>query len=716
MTASERASILAVDDTPAKLLALSATLAELNQNVVTASSGREALRHMLAQDFAVVLLDINMPGMDGFETATLIRQRKKSEHTPIIFVTSFPDDAHAARGYSLGAVDYILAPLDPGILKTKVMVFVELFKKTAQITLQAEALERWALQLQRLARASTAINSALAPDQLLQDVVDRARDLLGAQQAGAIAAPDHKWSSPRAAVSLSPSCREQGLRPVLPGPTALLALVASTRSPIRVERGRAATELAEKLGSEWPERLGWLAAPLTGRDGRNIGLLHVLEKADGSFTPEDESILTQLAQMSSIAIENAVNAEALEANRLKDEFLTTLSHELRTPLAAMLGWTQLLRTGHLDSLRAAHAVEVIERNVLAQTKLIDDMLDVSRIITGKLRLQLDRANLSAIVEAAMEAMRPAAEGKTIHLAFDNRLAPGADRIVGDPDRLQQVIWNLVSNAIKFTAARGRVDVTLARDGGEFEISVSDNGKGMAPEFLAHAFDRFRQAESSATRTHGGLGIGLAIARHLTELHGGSVSAESAGPGLGSTFRVRLPAQALRLEEAEEPPREASRPPEPSEGRLQSLAGIRVLVVEDQQDNRDLIAEVLRSAGAEVVEAGSVREALTALRVFRPHALVSDIAMPGEDGYSLVRRIRQWPAEEGGATAAIAVSAYAREEDRARALAAGFHDHLPKPFEPQALTTAVLRLVGAGGGERSPASSTETPGSPAASEA
>jgi signal transduction histidine kinase/two-component SAPR family response regulator len=712
MAPLDTASILAVDDSPGKLLALSATLAELNQNVVTASSGQEALRHMLRQDFAVVLLDINMPGMDGFETATLIRKRKSSEHTPIIFVTSFPDDTHAARGYSLGAVDYILAPVDPGILKTKVMVFVELYKKTAQISLQAVALERWALQLQRLARASVAINSALSPDQLLQVVVDLARDLLGAQQAGAIAAPDQKWSTPRTAVSLSPSLQEQGPRQVLPGPTALLTLLSTTRSPVRLERGRAAKELSEKLGSEWPERLGWLAAPLSGRDGRSMGMLYVLEKVEGNFTPEDESILTQLAQMSSIAIENAVNAEALEANRLKDEFLTTLSHELRTPLAAMLGWTQLLRTGRLDSLRAAHAVEVIERNVLAQTKLIDDMLDVSRIITGKLRLQLDRTNLSAIVEAAMEAMRPAAEGKTIHLTFDNRLGSGADRIVGDPDRLQQIIWNLISNAIKFTPVRGRVEVTLTREGGEFEISVADSGNGMAPEFLAHAFDRFRQADSSATRTQGGLGIGLAIARHLAELHGGSVSAESPGPGLGSTFRVRLPAQALGLEEAEEPPREAARLPEPTEGRLQSLAGVRILVVEDQQDNRDLIAEVLRAAGADVAEAASVHEALTALRVLRPHALVSDIAMPGEDGYSLVRRIRQWPAEEGGATAAIAVSAYAREEDRARALAAGFHEHLRKPFEPRALTTAVLRLVSAGAGmTSSPISPVEPPGSP-----
>jgi CheY-like chemotaxis protein len=691
MKPSERVNILAVDDNPGKLLALSAILSELNQNVITASSGREALRFLLHQEFAVVLLDINMPAMDGFETATLIRQRKSSEHTPIIFVTSYPDDTHAARGYSLGAVDYILAPVDPDVLKTKVAVFVELFKKTAQVSLQAQALERRARQLHRLTQASLVINSALSPDQLLNAVADLARDILGAHQAAAVAAPDQKWSAARTAVSLASDYEIHGERPILRDISALLSFLSRVHSTVRIGRGKASPDWSELTASEWPERLGWLAAPLSGRDGRNMGLLHVLEKTDGEFTEEDEAVLTQLAQMSSIAIENAANAEAREANRMKDEFLTTLSHELRTPLAAMLGWTRLLRAGRLDSLRAAHAVDVIERNVLFQTKLIDDMLDVSRIITGKLRLQLDRITLSAVIEAAMESMRPAAESKDIQLVFENRLPFGGDRMVGDPDRLQQVIWNLISNAIKFTSARGRVNVLLARHEGQFEISVTDTGRGMTPEFLTQAFDRFRQADSSATRSQGGLGIGLAIARHLVELHGGSIHAESAGPGQGSRLHLLLPAVALGLGPLE---RRSTEPAEPAEavGASPDLSGIRILVVEDQQDARDLVAEIVREAGAEIAEARSVAEALKAFQIFRPDVLVSDIAMPDEDGYSLIRRVRQWPPEEGGLTPAIAVTAYAREEDRIRSLSAGFQMHLPKPFEPAELTNAIWRLV------------------------
>jgi CheY-like chemotaxis protein len=692
MKPEEPVSILAVDDHPAKLLALTAVLAELNQNVVTASSGREALRFLLQQEFAVVLLDVHMPTMDGFETAALIRQRKSSEHTPIIFVTSYPDDTHAARGYSLGAVDYILAPVDPEVLKTKVSVFVELFRKAAQVRSQAESLEQRARQLQRLTQASLAINSALSPDQMLHVVSDLARDILGAHQAVAIAAPDQKWSAPRMSVSLSARYQASGERPVLRDRAAVLSFLSGIRAPVRIARNQGASPWTDLLANDRPEKLGWLAAPLTSRDGRNMGLLHLLEKIDGEFTEEDEAILTQLAQMSSIAIENAVNAEAREANRMKDEFLTTLSHELRTPLSAILGWTRLLRSGRLQGRRKDHAVEVIERNVLAQTKLIDDLLDVSRIITGKLRLQLRAAVLSDVIDAAIEAMRPAAEAKEIQVRSEKRLRPGEDRVVGDPDRLQQIIWNLISNAIKFTPVRGRVSVELSRADGDFEITVTDTGRGMAPDFLEQAFDRFRQADSSTTRAQGGLGIGLAIARHLVELHGGSISAESAGSGRGSRFRVMLPAVAigLGLGERKEPgivvaAGDASQ-------CLADLDGVRILLVEDEKDSRDLIAEILRGAGGDVKAVASAREALEEIPVYRPEILISDIGMPDEDGYSLIRRIRDRSPEEGGLIPAIAVSAYAREEDRIRSLSAGFQMHVAKPFEPLDLTAAIGRLA------------------------
>jgi len=470
MRADDAIHILAVDDNPGKLLALSTVLSELPVEVLTAESGREALRLLLRQEFAVILLDIHMPGMDGFETASLIRQRKNTEHTPIIFVTSFPDDTHAARGYSLGAVDYILAPVDPEVLKTKVTVFVELYRKTVQVKLQADILARRAAQLHRLTQASLAINSALSLDQMIQVVADLARDILNGEQATVLAAPDQKWSSPRAAVSLSAGWREKGEQFAVRDRAGLLRLLSSARGILRVPAGDAGGEWDGLLSPE-ARGAGWLAAPLTGRDGRPMGLLQLVGKHDGDFSAEDEAILTQFAQMSSIALENALNAEAREDNRMKDEFLTTLSHELRTPLSAILGWTRLLRAERRSPRRVMDGLEVIERNVMAQTKLINDLLDVSRIITGKLRLQVQPTSLTEVIEAAMESMRPAAGGKEIRLSFENRLGDASDRIVGDPDRLQQIIWNLVSNSIKFTPAHGGVDVTLERrDGGDFEIA------------------------------------------------------------------------------------------------------------------------------------------------------------------------------------------------------------------------------------------------------
>src|SRR5687767_2032388 len=346
-----------------------------------------------------------MPGMDGFETAALIRQRKSSEHTPIIFVTAYGDETHASRGYSLGAVDYILAPVEPEVLRTKVAVFVELYRKTAQVQNQAASLEQKARQLQRLTEASLAINSALTPDRMLQVVAHLARDILGAHQAVAIAAAEQKWSEVKTAVSLSRRYQSAGERRVFRDRDSLVSLLSWLRRSVRLPRGgNAGGEWGQFFAGRGAEGVGWLAAPLTGRDGRNMGLLHLLEKKDGDFTADDETVLTQLAQMSSIAIENTLNAEAREANRIKDEFLTTLSHELRTPLTAILGWTRGLQLGHFDSERVHHGLDVIERNVVAQTKLIDDLLDVSRIITGKLRLSLRATRLASVIEAALESM------------------------------------------------------------------------------------------------------------------------------------------------------------------------------------------------------------------------------------------------------------------------------------------------------------------------
>jgi CheY-like chemotaxis protein len=691
----ERVSILVVDDDPQKLLALSALLSELNQEVVTATSGREALRHLLQREFAVILLDIRMPDMDGFETAALIRQRQSTEHTPIIFITSYGDETHASRGYSLGAVDYILAPVEPDVLKTKVLVFAELFRKTAQVRLQARSLERRAKQLLELTQASLAINSALSPDEMLQVVTRLARDILGAQQAVATVAVDQKWSSAKTAVSLSASFEKRGgeERPVLRDRAALLSFISRLSGAVRMGRGDvdAYARWSELFANDNPARLGWLAAPMTGRDGRPVGLLHVLDRAEADFTEEDEAILTQLAQMSSIAIENSLNAEAREANRIKDEFLTTLSHELRTPLSAILGWTRILRAKKLGPERIAHGLEVIERNVLSQTRLIDDLLDVSRIITGKLRLSVRSVNLSKVIEAAIEAMRPAADAKEIQIEFTRSLVPGEDDAIGDPDRLQQVVWNLVSNAIKFTPARGAVSVDLSRDAAQFSIRVRDTGKGIPPDFLPHVFDRFRQADSSMSRTHSGLGIGLAIARHLVELHGGAITAESEGDGLGATFAISLPAVALGVESGMAPRNIPGDMPDPAIETFTNLRGIKVLVVEDEADGRELLCEALYAGGAEVAQADSAAAALERIDTFCPDVVVSDLGMPVQDGFSLIRKLRERPPERGGTIPAIAVSAYAREEDRISASAAGFQSHIAKPFKPSELLSAVARV-------------------------
>jgi signal transduction histidine kinase/FixJ family two-component response regulator len=419
------------------------------------------------------------------------------------------------------------------------------------------------------------------------------------------------------------------------------------------------------------------------------------------------------------------------------EFLATLSHELRTPLNAILGWTQLLKmegqgdegsTGNGEAKSAyeevAHGLEVIERNARSQTKLIEDLLDVSRITTGKLRLTVKPVGLETVVQAAVDAVRPVIEAKQINLTvrFDATRAT----LPGDPDRLQQVFWNLLSNAAKFTPQSGRVDVTLAQAGpSAVMLSVRDSGAGIDPKFLPFVFDRFRQADSSSTRSHGGLGIGLTIVRHIVELHGGSVAAHSDGEDRGSTFTVTLPlsgiaagaepptqtqrshgeaapanaaasgngaAQATQAPAAESAPAAAAEPVD--------LGGLRVLLVDDEPDAREVISEILRRCGAVVKTAGSAREALGVMGIEAGgvDVLVSDIAMPDEDGYYLIRELRSRAPDAGGTTPAVALTAYAREEDRQRALAAGFQSHLAKPVEPCDLAQAIASLAGLRNGQ------------------
>jgi signal transduction histidine kinase/ActR/RegA family two-component response regulator len=379
-----------------------------------------------------------------------------------------------------------------------------------------------------------------------------------------------------------------------------------------------------------------------------------------------------------------LHQEVQEANRAKDEFLATVSHELRTPLTPMLTWVRLLRTARLDTATAARALEAIERNARAQAQLVEDLLDVSRIITGKLRLDARAVALEAIAEAALDAVRPAADAKgiTLDAALDSGVV-----VTGDPDRLQQVLWNLVSNAVKFTPRGGRVEVSLGRAGDHAQVTVRDTGMGIRPEFLSFVFDRFRQADASTTRVHGGLGLGLAIVRHLVELHGGSVEAASEGEGRGATFAVRLPLApigALARADVRWPAAAAV------------LDGLRVLVVDDEPDTLEALSAALAGFGARVRTALSTREALAVLDRESADVLVADIAMPGEDGYALVRELRGRPADRGGRIPAAALTAYARPADAERALEAGFQVHVTKPVEPGDLAAVIARLAGGAG--------------------
>nr|MBA3241214.1 response regulator [Acidobacteriota bacterium] len=387
--------------------------------------------------------------------------------------------------------------------------------------------------------------------------------------------------------------------------------------------------------------------------------------------------------------------ELWEANRLKDEFLATLSHELRTPLTSVLGWAKLLRTEQLDAKVSARALESIERNAEAQSQLINDLLDVSRIVTGKLRLTVKPLTLAPVIEATAEGVRPAAEARGVRLSV--QLDASTGHVSGDSDRLQQVFWNLLSNAIKFTPREGSVEVRLARSGDHAEVTVKDTGAGINPQFLPHVFERFRQADGAITREHGGLGLGLAIARHLVELHGGTIRAESEGEGCGTTFAVRLPLLELRNADSGSRTEE-----EENSGEVKSalrsphsaiLWGLHALVVDDDEDSRALISTALKAHGARVTLASTAAEAFERLKALRPDVLVADIGMPGADGYELMRRIRALDIAEGGATPAAALTAYARPEDRAQALAAGYQLHIAKPADPAELAALVASLVG-----------------------
>ena len=393
--------------------------------------------------------------------------------------------------------------------------------------------------------------------------------------------------------------------------------------------------------------------------------------------------------------ERAARVHAERLSRLKDEFLSTLSHELRTPLNAILGWSQVLAAPGVRSEELDEGLQTIQRNARTQAQLIDDVLDLSRVMSGRIRLDVRRVDLAAVIGAAVTAVRPSADAKQLRLTVTS--TPEAGSVSGDAARLQQVIWNLLSNAVKFTPRGGRVDVLLTRVGGHMEIAVTDNGQGMRPEFLPHVFDRFRQGEVSTARRVSGLGIGLAIVKNLVELHGGRVAAKSDGEGRGASFVVTLPVERRGGGgDGQGSAAAAAAADRLADDDLPNLSGVTVLVVDDEPDARVLLKRVLERRAARVMLAASAREALEMVHRQHPDVIVSDIAMPDLDGYELIRLVRSLPAEDGGGTPAIALTAFARSEDRRRAMLAGFQVHIAKPVESPELIATVASLTGRAG--------------------
>jgi signal transduction histidine kinase/DNA-binding response OmpR family regulator len=732
MATEAQINILMVDDSPTNLLALESILQAPDRNLVSAASGEDALRYLLTDEFAVILMDVYMPGMDGLETAELIRGRDRSRNIPIIFLTADSTGGrHLSRGYSLGAVDYIVKPIEPDILRSKVAVFVELFKKTQEIQRQAELLKEQNLQLENanLARLNMLIDlgqelaSQHDPWQVLENFCRSARQIVEAQEA-AVGVLDGDCESLRYFFRCS-SIENHGSSNGIPAVAqrALKHLVTEGR-PVRLNESDELLQDDQDLSDSVRSFLG---APIFSASGV-CGWVYLLNKLNAAdFTEADERLAATLATQVSVAYENArlytdaqlhaselqleiaerkqaeeqraellvreqaARAEAEQANRTKDEFLATLSHELRTPLTAILGWSHLVRTGKLESAQLSRALETIERNARSQSQLIDDLLDVSRIITGKLQIEPRVVDICSVMEPAIEVVRPSFEAKaiTIETVMDSE----ACLVLGDANRLQQVFWNLLSNAVKFTPEEGRVRVEVKRTSTSVRVSVSDSGIGIKPEFLPFIFDRFRQADGSTTRVHGGLGLGLSIVKHLVQLHQGNVNVESQGQDKGTTFTLDLP---LASAAAETPGNGATPGPEvkvvpPGFSRI--LDGLRILVVDDEADSRELITAILTGCGGEINCCESVAEAMKAIRDWKPDLLVSDIGMPNEDGYSLIKKVRSLRSKRAKQLPAVALTAYATKEDKARALSTGFQMHVAKPIEPEILVMSIASAIG-----------------------
>ncbi|HEY1053379.1 MAG TPA: PAS domain S-box protein [Prosthecobacter sp.] len=577
-------------------------------------------------------------------------------------------------------------------------------------------------KLEVLNRTGTAITAEHDMEKLVQAVTDAGREISGAAFGAffyTVKRPDQEAFM---LYTLSGAPREAFEKFGMPRNTPIFAPTFGGEGSVRIGNVRK----DPRYGHMPPHHgmpaghlpvVSYLAVPVVSMSGEVIGGLFYGHPEPDMFTEESEMFVKALGAQAAVAMDNArlyadlqerleeqrkaqeqarLSAEeATRQSRMKDEFLATLSHELRTPLQSILGWTQLLLSEECDAEEVKQGIEVIDRNANAQTRIIEDLLDMSRILSGKVRLDVQRVELADLIKAAVESVRPAAQGKNIKL--QTVLDPLAQPVSGDPNRLQQIFWNLLSNAIKFTPAGGKVQILLERVNSHLEVSVTDTGMGISAEFLPYVFERFRQADASTTRRHGGLGLGLAIVKNLAELHGGGVRAKSPGKDRGTTFTIVLPVVVLHSDPAHQD--ERVHPAADGSGTAASplprLEKLSVLVVDDEEDARNLLALVLTKAGASVRTAGSVKQALQLWQEAVPQVLISDIGMPGEDGYALIRAIRALPESQGRHVPAIALTAYTRTEDRIKAIAAGFQMHISKPADGLELLTMVSSLTSKG---------------------
>ena len=635
--------------------------------VDTVADGRAAVARALEQPPDLVIADVMMPGLDGVEVLRALRQDERTRTVPVILVSARAGEESRLEGLEAGADDYLTKPFSARELVARANAHLALARlrrdNSERARRDAEAIEEERLRAQALVAELT-------------DFFDNA------------VIPIH-WVGPDGVIMRANRAELQLLGytedEYLGHPIAEFHADSETIADMlcRLTAGECLTNYPARLRC----KDGSIRHVLIDSNVRWEGGRFVHTRC---FTRDVTDLRRAEAELSRLLErERAARGEAEAANRSKDEFLAVLSHELRTPLNAVLGWARILGTTLQNPDVVRRAVETIERNAQLQAQLIDDLLDVSRIVAGKLALDAAPVDLAAVIEDAVQSVGTAAAAKGVMVSVQAEPIPP---LVGDAARLQQVVWNLLSNAVKFTPHGGRVTVRLSGAGDVAEIAVMDTGRGIEPKFLPHVFERFRQADSSTTRGEGGLGLGLAIVRHIVERHGGSVHADSGGPGTGATFTVRLPRRDPPSVPADGerrvPLRAAARPP-----ASPLLSGVSVLLVEDEADSREMVATALVDAGASVIAVGSVREAIGALDTAWPHVMVSDISMPEQDGYELVQRIRSMPRDGRPRLSAVALTAYARPEDRLKSLLAGFDMHIAKPVDPLALATVVARLAG-----------------------